>query len=182
MVTKKRKAISTKTRFDVFKRDGFTCQYCGAHPPAVVLHVDHIIPVAEGGENDKDNLITSCETCNFGKGPRSLHVIPESLAGRAALIAEQEAQIKGYAKIVNAKRARIEAESWQIADLFIAAFSLDGIRKDWFSSIKMFVDRLGVFECESAMERAISKNHYNEQKCFLYFCGTCWRIIKEVKQ
>lgn len=44
-----RKAISKKTRFDVFKRDGFTCQYCGAHPPEVVLHIDHIIAVAEGG-------------------------------------------------------------------------------------------------------------------------------------
>lgn len=44
-----RKAISKKTRFEVFKRDRFTCQYCGATPPGVLLHIDHIHPVAEGG-------------------------------------------------------------------------------------------------------------------------------------
>lgn len=57
----KRKGLSKRTRFNVFKRDGFTCQYCGAHPPKVVLHVDHITPVVEGGGNDIDNLVTSCE-------------------------------------------------------------------------------------------------------------------------
>jgi hypothetical protein len=68
----KRKAISKKTRFEVFKRDGFTCQYCGQSAPGVVLHVDHIKPVKEGGTNDIINLITSCVGCNSGKGAREL--------------------------------------------------------------------------------------------------------------
>lgn len=68
----KRKAISKKTRFEVFKRDSFTCQYCGAQSPDVVLHVDHINPVAGGGSNDILNLITSCEPCNLGKGAKAL--------------------------------------------------------------------------------------------------------------
>ena len=59
-----RKGISKKTRFDVFKRDLFACQYCGAHPPGVLLHVDHIVAVASGGTNDKDNLVTACQPCN----------------------------------------------------------------------------------------------------------------------
>ena len=63
----KRKAISKKTRFEVFKRDGFTCQYCGAHPPQAILHVDHIVPVAEGGGNEDTNLVTACDHCNLGK-------------------------------------------------------------------------------------------------------------------
>lgn len=45
---KNRKAISTRTRFEVFKRDGFKCLYCGRTPPSVLLHVDHIIPVCSG--------------------------------------------------------------------------------------------------------------------------------------
>jgi hypothetical protein len=64
----KRKAISKKQRFEVFKRDSFTCQYCGRQAPDVVLQVDHIHPVAEGGTNDIMNLITSCTDCNQGKG------------------------------------------------------------------------------------------------------------------
>lgn len=68
----KRKAISKKTRFEVFKRDKFTCQYCGRTIPDVVLHIDHIKPVSKGGTNDIMNLITSCSECNLGKGAREL--------------------------------------------------------------------------------------------------------------
>lgn len=68
----KRQGISKRVRFEVFKRDGFTCQYCGHAAPDVVLHVDHISPVAGGGESNILNLITSCVDCNLGKGAREL--------------------------------------------------------------------------------------------------------------
>lgn len=68
----KRKPLSKRTRFEVFKRDKFCCQYCGAKAPDVVLHVDHIHPVALGGKNDALNLITSCAACNGGKGATSI--------------------------------------------------------------------------------------------------------------
>lgn len=64
--------ISKKIRFEVFKRDQFTCQYCGRMAPDVILEVDHIDPVAEGGTNDIMNLITSCRDCNRGKGKNKL--------------------------------------------------------------------------------------------------------------
>lgn len=67
-----RKAMSKKTRFEVFKRDTFTCQYCGAKAPEAVLHVDHINPVANGGDNSIMNLVTACAACNGGKGARKL--------------------------------------------------------------------------------------------------------------
>lgn len=68
----KRKSISQKIRFEVFKRDSFTCQYCGRKAPDVLLQVDHIKPVAKGGKNDVINLITSCFDCNSGKSDREL--------------------------------------------------------------------------------------------------------------
>ena len=68
----KRKPISKKLRFEIFKRDSFTCQYCGQKSPDVVLHVDHINPVSKGGDNDILNLITSCQGCNLGKGAREM--------------------------------------------------------------------------------------------------------------
>lgn len=63
-----RTAIPKKIRFEVFKRDSFKCQYCGESAPNVLLHVDHIDPVANGGSNDIFNLTTSCQPCNSGKG------------------------------------------------------------------------------------------------------------------
>jgi 5-methylcytosine-specific restriction endonuclease McrA len=71
-------SLSKKLRFEVFKRDGFKCQYCGNHPPIVVLEVDHINPVSKGGTNEIDNLVTSCFDCNRGKGNRELTCIPQS--------------------------------------------------------------------------------------------------------
>ena len=65
-------AISKKTRFEVFKRDKFTCQYCGESAPEVVLEVYHIQPVSKGGDDDMLNLVTSCFDCNRGKRDRLL--------------------------------------------------------------------------------------------------------------
>jgi hypothetical protein len=68
----KRKGISKKIRFEVFKRDSFTCQYCGRSAPEVVLHLDHIHPVSKDGEEDVLNYLTACNDCNAGKGARLL--------------------------------------------------------------------------------------------------------------
>lgn len=68
----RRKGLTKKTRFEVFKRDSFTCQYCGKKAPDVILEVDHIEPASKGGTNDIMNLITSCFDCNRGKGGRKL--------------------------------------------------------------------------------------------------------------
>ena len=67
-----RQSISKSLRFEVFKRDGFTCQYCGRMAPDVILEVDHINPVKRGGKNEILNLITSCFDCNRGKGQKPL--------------------------------------------------------------------------------------------------------------
>lgn len=71
-MSKKRKSITKKLRFEVFKRDSFTCQYCGRMAPDVVLEIDHINPVVNGGDNDIMNLLTSCFDCNRGKGRKTL--------------------------------------------------------------------------------------------------------------
>lgn len=59
--------MNPKLRFEILKRDGFACHYCGRRAPTVVLHVDHLIPRNAGGTDDPDNLIASCSTCNLGK-------------------------------------------------------------------------------------------------------------------
>lgn len=64
--------VKNSVRFEVFKRDAFICQYCGRKAPEVVLHCDHINPVAAGGSNDPMNLVTSCFECNNGKSDKRL--------------------------------------------------------------------------------------------------------------
>lgn len=175
----KRKAISKRTRFDVFKRDGFTCQYCGAHPPQAILHIDHIIPVVDGGSNEDTNLVTACQGCNLGKSRVPLSNIPKSLAAQAKDIAEREEQLRGFGEIMRAKRDRIESESRMVASIFAEAFSQTEIRMDFFRSIKRFVDRLGFEDTVRAMEVATSRHRLGQTDCFKYFCGICWKCIKD---
>ena len=56
------------TRKAVLARDGWTCQYCGAHRPS--LTVDHVIPRSRGGESVWENIVASCAPCNRRKGNR----------------------------------------------------------------------------------------------------------------
>ena len=67
-----RRSMSNSKRFEIFKRDGFRCLYCGGTPVQVLLRVDHVIPVAKGGTDDPSNLVTSCFDCNAGKAARPL--------------------------------------------------------------------------------------------------------------
>ena len=59
------------TRFNVFLRDRFQCQYCGDEFPTSELTFDHVIPVAHGGRKDWENIVSSCVTCNRKKGGRT---------------------------------------------------------------------------------------------------------------
>lgn len=95
MAKPKRKSTGKKVRFEVFKRDKFTCQYCGRKAPDVVLHVDHIAPVASGGGSELLNLTTSCSDCNAGKGARELSDDSAVAKQRAELerLAERREQI-----------------------------------------------------------------------------------------
>lgn len=58
--------MNKRERFNVLKRFGFKCVYCGRKPPEVELEVDHRVPRALGG-GDGDNLVASCRDCNRGK-------------------------------------------------------------------------------------------------------------------
>lgn len=61
------RSLTRRGRFLILQRDGFACRYCGRKPPEIELQVDHIVPVARGGNDDKDNLVASCKDCNTGK-------------------------------------------------------------------------------------------------------------------
>lgn len=175
----KRKSIGKKLRFEIFKRDGFTCQYCGSHPPQVVLHIDHINPVVEGGDNSQDNLITSCESCNLGKGARLLSDVPQSLKDKANEVKEREEQIKGYNAIMEEKSSRINNEAWIIAATIEGEVWIEKYGSMDLLSIKKFLEKLSFHEVKEAAELAHAKIRYSSNKRFKYFCGICWSKIRE---
>ena len=67
------------TRFNVFLRDKFECQYCGSGNE---LTFDHLLPRSRGGKTDWNNVVTACSDCNVKKGGR--------LFGRSGMMLNQK--------------------------------------------------------------------------------------------
>lgn len=59
------------TRFNVFLRDRFTCQYCGRRFPTHELTFDHVVPRSWGGRTTWENVVTACAACNLRKSNRT---------------------------------------------------------------------------------------------------------------
>ena len=59
------------SRRNVFKRDHWTCQYCGAQPGGGELTIDHVLPRAQGGASSWENCVLACLACNMKKADRT---------------------------------------------------------------------------------------------------------------
>lgn len=99
-------------RFEIFKRDKFTCQYCGRTPPEVMLELDHIVPLSQGGSEEFSNLITSCFDCNRGKAGRPIGFtkIRGDLEQEMEALTEKERQLKEYHRLRATIRKRQDKE------------------------------------------------------------------------
>lgn len=173
----KRKPLSKKVRFEVFKRDLFKCQYCGATPPGAVLEIDHIQAVADGGDNGQDNLVTACFDCNRGKAAISLTVAPEALSEKAARIAEAEEQLAGYRAILQAQSNRQDDDIWEIVG---ELFNASETTKARYGSISRFLERLpfGIVLAYAKITK-INQPNLGKERTFKYFCWLCWNEIRE---
>jgi hypothetical protein len=102
-------SVSTRTRFEVLKRDGFRCRYCGASPVGDPLHVDHVVPQSRGGSDDIENLVASCQQCNLGKSDVPLETTspPPASAESMREHALQVAEYLDAQKELTEARARV---------------------------------------------------------------------------
>jgi hypothetical protein len=173
-------AVSKKLRFDVFKRDGFKCQYCGSVPPIVVLEVDHIIPVSKKGTDEIDNLITSCFDCNRGKSNRELTSLPQTTVEKITLLKERESQYKEYKKLIKNIDTRINEEMDEVDDILIESHNYHLLDRFKQSSLKKFINSLGLEVVKDAMYSAVNKQPNDPEKAIRYFCGICWNKIRDI--
>jgi HNH endonuclease len=154
----RRATISKNTRFEVFKRDKFTCQYCGKKAPDVILHVDHVEPVAEGGASHVLNLVTACDTCNLGKGARRLadgsnievqRQQAEDLQAKHEQLAMLAAWHRGLAQLD--KTGADEAQAFW-SDLTGCELSAHGL-----GSLRRLIRRYGLGEVMESMRVAVDQ-------------------------
>lgn len=166
-------------RFEVFKRDNFECQYCGARPPKVPLEIDHIVPVSKNGKTTKDNLITACFDCNRGKSNIELYDVPIPLTETIERKKIAQLQYLDYKKVLKKEQKIIKDEINTIELVYSSSFGEYCFSDKFKITVKRFIKKLGVATVEDAMEKSCVKIYYDEQKVLKYFCGICWNIIKE---
>lgn len=169
-------AVSKRTRYEVMKRDNFTCRYCRSTEEK--LTVDHVIPVALGGTDDPGNLVAACADCNAGKGSTSptdatIEGVKNSDAKWAEAI-KRAAEVQAAANGVFSKYMCEFAEAWpQYRD--------KNLPRDFESSIRSIYEAgLPVEQMRHAVDVAMSAPNVVDR--FRYFCGVCWRQVRELQE
>lgn len=185
-----RENVSKGKRFDIFRRDGFRCQYCGKTPPEAILHVDHILAVKLGGTNSDDNLTTSCSECNLGKSAKKIDRLeapvptPDDIAKKAENLVAYRNQLL--------EKARAKEEMTECVCSFWMERSKAKINERCLiperlkESVGRFLDKLNPQQLIEAIDIAYSKKgtgskyDYQDYGLFKYFCGICWFKIKGI--
>lgn len=177
----KRRILRPKDRFDVFKRDGFQCQYCGRTPPEVVLVCDHIRPVSSGGTNDQINLVTSCEACNQGKAASKLECIPTTVVEIRQREAELLEQTKACERL---RRSKARIERAQLDEAKDAWEDIHGwlLPKEDLASMRLFISKIGISRTLEAILQATRCQRSHPSQKWRYFCGICWSVYRQSKE
>ena len=178
-------SVSKKLRFEVFKRDGFRCSYCGKEPPQVVLECDHIDPKSKGGKDDINNLITACFDCNRGKKNIPLDKIPQQIQDNLEVLKEKEEQLKEYRKFAAKVEKRIKKDMDDINAIYSEEYAGWKLSDDFYRrSLRRFLQLLPKHEIEDSLRIAISRypGGRNKDKVIPYFCGICWHKIRGPKK
>lgn len=175
--------VTKRTRFEVFRRDNFTCQYCGAKPPECELQVDHVMPKALGGDDTPGNLVTACHDCNIGKSS----INPDS-----PLVQGLSEKAASYALAMQDKMTRFRADLESLddyCDAFLAEWnewknSRTGERvelpPEWKSSLFRW-KQMGVPESifPIVVPNAMSKQNIPSSGTFRYMSGIIWNMVNE---
>ena len=97
----------TFSRRNIFKRDHYTCQYCGAQPGSDELTLDHVVPRSQGGVSSWENCVLACMACNKRKADRTPEQARMHLRRKPVrptwkpLYADHEVRIESWSKFIS---------------------------------------------------------------------------------
>lgn len=176
--------ITKRVRFEVLRRDGHTCRYCGRRAPDVELAVDHVVPEALGGGSDPSNLTAACVECNQGKASispdspivadvdedalRWKHAIERAAEIIAADLAEERAML-----------ARFDAawHAWTYND------GADYVPRpaNWEQSVLAFRNA-GLPEIQIVeLVKVAMESKATPANTWRYYCGCVWNAVRRLQ-
>lgn len=181
-------AVSRRLRFEVLRRDSYTCRYCGATAPDVTLTVDHVNPTALGGEDRPENLVTACSACNGGKSsiPPDAGVVADvaadALRWSEAMLRAADEMIENI-DLRNEARAEFD-ETWSSWGT-----GPEGVRQqvprpvDWELSIDQFVAAgLPMAILLDCVDKAMQNSKVRPEATFRYMCGIAWKKVQQLQE
>lgn len=178
-------AITKRTRFEVLRRDEHTCQYCGAKAPDVVLQIDHVVPMALGGSDKPDNLVTACKDCNAGK---------TSIAPDAPIVQKLSAEASAYALGMMDKMTRFREDVESLDDYvdeFLAVWENWGSGEgDERTTVPLPPEyRMSLFKWKQmgipvsvfalAIPTAMTRTTVKRPDKFSYMAGIVWNMVNQ---
>lgn len=180
-------AVSARLRFEILRRDGYRCRYCGATAADNELHVDHVLPRTLGGTTEPSNLVAACRDCNLGKSSTLLDadtIEQVSAANKASgeavrraiqqIVAERATDLEPAKRFVDAWSSWANDHGevpWRPHALEIAA-SLDA----WHEA------GLELDEVIALIPVAMLRRNVGMSQKFRYFCGVCWTTIRQANE
>lgn len=174
-------AVTQRLRFEILKRDNYTCRYCGAsRDDDAKLTVDHVTPVALGGTDDPTNLVAACKQCNAGKSS----VPPD--AELVAQVADDAFRFARALQMVTAQRRAAVAEMAANVAWFNERWSRwtynstgEIVDRDgtWGASVeRFFASGLDRTDLDRLIDVAMN---FKARDTWRFFCGKAWQEIRE---
>jgi len=167
-------SVTKRTRYEVLRRDNFTCRYCRSAEGA--LTVDHVVPVALGGSDAPNNLVAACKDCNAGKSSSNPDgTLIEDVKQDALRHAEMIKQ--AYAVVVTRMGERDE-----YVDEFLQSYGGSG-PVDWRNTINRWFEMGVPIELVTDAARvAMTRTTVNPDRMFAYLCGIVWKQVHAVNE
>lgn len=178
-------AISRRLRYEVLRRDSYTCRYCGAKAPEVKITADHVVPVALGGTDEPSNLVAACDDCNGGK---------TSTTPDAPVVADVSEDALRWARAMAEAANQMRAEFAERQDVYSQfeewwggwtyGFKKEPIPKpdDWRNSVDGFLAAgLPLDVLQWCVNKAMTSKATPEST-WRYMCGIAWRKVNELQE
>lgn len=177
-------SISKRLRFEIFKRDGNKCRYCGATAEDAPLTIDHVVPVALGGSDEPSNLVTACRPCNSGKSSSSPDAALVSEVSEDALRWARAQEVAAAALVADlerrdALRAEFKASwnSWKNSSSRPMP-----LPASWPESVDRFVQAgLPMRVLLDCVDKAMRRDRIANGDLFRYMCGIAWSRVTELR-
>jgi hypothetical protein len=172
-------AVSKRTRYEVLRRDNFTCRYCRSAEGE--LTVDHVTPVALGGEDIPGNLVACCKDCNAGK--TSTMPDAQTVTDVAEETLRWAAALKRAAEIKEAEGGSHDMlgefyDFWQQMGLNSA-----DLPNGWEESVMRFYENgMTMALLKDAATKSLTRTQVAPWQKFRYFCGICWKVVGEIRE